>query len=200
MGKWVTDKEATENETGKKHQSCSVCGNTINEETIPMIITFEYKINPDGKTCTVTGIGDFSKNELYIPEYVYEYKVTAIGSKAFEGCTDLTVISLPNTVEAIGNRAFYGCTGITEITIPESVTSIGTQIFYKASNLSTVYYNSPYSDANNQILKLDHITKVVFGGKKIPELMRGLGKGVKSFKEGMKDVEDDVKEIKKDIE
>ena len=41
---------------------------------------------------------------------------------------------------------------------------------------------------------------LLFGGKKIPELMRGLGKGVKSFKEGMKDVENDVKEIKKDIE
>ncbi|MBO5942801.1 MAG: twin-arginine translocase TatA/TatE family subunit [Bacteroidales bacterium] len=41
---------------------------------------------------------------------------------------------------------------------------------------------------------------LLFGGKKIPELMRGLGKGVKSFKEGMKDVEDDVKQIKKDIE
>lgn len=41
---------------------------------------------------------------------------------------------------------------------------------------------------------------LLFGGKKIPELMRGLGKGVKSFKEGMKDVEDDVKSIKKDIE
>ena len=41
---------------------------------------------------------------------------------------------------------------------------------------------------------------LLFGGKKIPELMRGLGKGVKSFKEGMKDVEDDVKEIKKEIE
>ena len=34
---------------------------------------------------------------------------------------------------------------------------------------------------------------LLFGGKKIPELMRGLGKGVKSFKEGMKDVEDEVK-------
>ena len=44
------------------------------------------------------------------------------------------------------------------------------------------------------------VVLVLFGGKKIPELMRGLGKGVKSFKEGMKDVEDDVKEIKKDIE
>ena len=41
---------------------------------------------------------------------------------------------------------------------------------------------------------------LLFGGKKIPELMKGLGKGVKSFKEGMKDVEDDVNEIKKDIE
>lgn len=41
---------------------------------------------------------------------------------------------------------------------------------------------------------------LLFGGKKIPELMKGLGKGVKSFKEGMKDVEEDVNEIKKDIQ
>lgn len=41
---------------------------------------------------------------------------------------------------------------------------------------------------------------LLFGGKKIPELMRGLGKGVKSFKQGMKEVEEDVKDIKKDIE
>ena len=41
---------------------------------------------------------------------------------------------------------------------------------------------------------------LLFGGKKIPELMRGLGKGVKSFKQGMKEVQEDVDEIKKDIE
>lgn len=34
---------------------------------------------------------------------------------------------------------------------------------------------------------------LLFGGKKIPELMHGLGKGVKSFKDGMKDVEQDIK-------
>ncbi len=44
------------------------------------------------------------------------------------------------------------------------------------------------------------VVLLLFGGKKIPELMRGLGKGVKSFKQGMKEVEDDVKEIKKDLE
>ena len=32
---------------------------------------------------------------------------------------------------------------------------------------------------------------LLFGGKKIPELMKGLGKGVKSFKEGMKDITDE---------
>ena len=37
------------------------------------------------------------------------------------------------------------------------------------------------------------IVLLLFGGKKIPELMHGLGKGVKSFKNGMKDVEEEVK-------
>ena len=44
------------------------------------------------------------------------------------------------------------------------------------------------------------VVLLLFGGKKIPELMRGLGKGMKSFKLGMKEVEEDVKEIKKDLE
>lgn len=34
---------------------------------------------------------------------------------------------------------------------------------------------------------------LLFGGKKIPELMKGLGKGVKSFKEGLSDIEDEIK-------
>ena len=40
---------------------------------------------------------------------------------------------------------------------------------------------------------------LLFGGKKIPELMHGLGKGMKSFKAGMKDAEKDIQEIKSDI-
>lgn len=44
------------------------------------------------------------------------------------------------------------------------------------------------------------VVLLLFGGKKIPELMRGLGKGVKSFKQGLSEVEDEVKDIKKDLE
>lgn len=39
------------------------------------------------------------------------------------------------------------------------------------------------------------IVLLLFGGKKIPELMRGLGKGVRSFKDGMKDAKDEINKI-----
>ncbi len=41
---------------------------------------------------------------------------------------------------------------------------------------------------------------LLFGGKKIPELMKGLGKGIKSFKEGLNDIESEIKDEKKDSE
>ena len=42
------------------------------------------------------------------------------------------------------------------------------------------------------------VVLLLFGGKKIPELMRGLGKGVKSFKQGMNEVEKEIKDIDED--
>jgi len=44
-----------------------------------------------------------------------------------------------------------------------------------------------------EILLIALVVLLVFGGKKIPELMRGLGKGVNEFKKGMKDVETELK-------
>jgi sec-independent protein translocase protein TatA len=44
------------------------------------------------------------------------------------------------------------------------------------------------------------VVLLLFGGKKIPELMKGMGKGVKAFKDGVNGVEEEAKEIKKDIE
>jgi sec-independent protein translocase protein TatA len=44
------------------------------------------------------------------------------------------------------------------------------------------------------------VVLLLFGGKKIPELMKGMGKGVKAFKDGMNGLEEEVKDIKKDVE
>ena len=49
-----------------------------------------------------------------------------------------------------------------------------------------------------EILVIALIVLLFFGGKKIPELMKGLGKGVKSFKEGMKEITDEDVDKKTD--
>lgn len=48
-----------------------------------------------------------------------------------------------------------------------------------------------------EIVIIALVVLLLFGGKKIPELMRGLGKGIKNFKDGMKEVEDELKETDK---
>ena len=49
-----------------------------------------------------------------------------------------------------------------------------------------------------EVLVIALIVLLLFGGKKIPELMKGLGKGVKSFKDGMKEISEDSTDKKSD--
>lgn len=46
-----------------------------------------------------------------------------------------------------------------------------------------------------EIVAIVAVIVLLFGGKKIPELMKGIGKGVKSFKEGMNEVEKEIKDV-----
>ncbi len=46
-----------------------------------------------------------------------------------------------------------------------------------------------------QMIIILAVILLLFGGKKIPELMHGIGKGVRSFKKGLADIEEDVKDI-----
>ncbi len=49
-----------------------------------------------------------------------------------------------------------------------------------------------------EIVAIVAVILLLFGGRKIPELMKGLGKGVKSFKEGMNEVEKEIKDAGED--
>ena len=50
-----------------------------------------------------------------------------------------------------------------------------------------------------EVLIIAFVVLLLFGGKKIPELMKGLGKGVKSFKDGMKEVEKEIGDINDEV-
>ena len=58
------------------------------------------------------------------------YSVTSIGEYAFEECSGLTSVTIPNSVTSIGSYAFYYCSGLTSVTISNSVTSIEEGAFY----------------------------------------------------------------------
>ena len=50
-----------------------------------------------------------------------------------------------------------------------------------------------------QVVIIALVILLLFGGKKIPELMKGLGKGMKSFKEGMNEVEKQIEDVDRDL-
>lgn len=72
-------------------------------------------------------------NSITIPE-----SVTNIGSHAFYWCNNLSSIAIPSNVISIGVDAFYACKKITSITIPSSVTSIGQSAFAACHGLSSI--------------------------------------------------------------
>ena len=51
-----------------------------------------------------------------------------------------------------------------------------------------------------EIVIIAIVVLLLFGGKKIPELMRGLGKGVKSFKEGVNEAKDEINKAKEEVD
>ena len=66
-----------------------------------------------------------------------EGSVTSIGDCAFDGCSGLTSITIPDSVTSIGSNAFFNCTWLTSVTIGNGVTSIGQTAFG-----NTAWYNN----------------------------------------------------------
>ena len=107
-----------------------------------------YKIlSKENLTVEVTHKGSSGQSAVYsgnvaIPKCVVyngcTYSVTSVGYHAFQGCSGLASITIPNSVTSIGEASFYGCSGLACITIPNSVTSIGDYAFQDCSGLTNI--------------------------------------------------------------
>ena len=113
-----------------------------NTETIDGI-TWTYSVR-DGQATVgsdstdVRAIPSGTFGAITVPSKLGDCPVTGIGKGAFESCTRVKSVTIPNGVTRIGERAFLYCIGLTSVTIPSSVTSIGDYAFYGCSGLTSV--------------------------------------------------------------
>ena len=101
--------------------------------------TFEYTFKPNATTFSHQLFGFIPYvTSVNIPNCITSISTIDYPVPAFNVCTGLTSIIIPNSVTTIGNNAFNGCSGLTSITIPNSVTSIGDSAFNNCSGLASV--------------------------------------------------------------
>ena len=132
--------------------------------TAPSGQTIYYSYNSSSQTITITYPGAHNYNPwlnitqptgaLVIPDSIThngtKYPVISIGNYAFETCTSLTSVTIPNGVTSIGQYAFFLCNGLTSVTIPNSVTSIGNYAFMHCSSLTSVTISSGVTTISKQ--------------------------------------------------
>lgn len=101
-----------------------------------------YEILSESEKTVEVHDGSKSNGEVFIPSTISyngnNYTVTVIGEEAFSWCSELTAVTIPNSVIYISKKAFSGCYGLTSITIPNSVTSIGNYAFGYCSKLTSI--------------------------------------------------------------
>ena len=102
---------------------------------------FEYSYIEDDRL-SITGYNGSATNPE-IPSAINGVSVTEIGESAFENCTSLTSVTIPDSVTSIGFCAFYNCKSLTSVTIPDSVTSISESAFEDCKSLTSA--TIPYS-------------------------------------------------------
>ena len=94
-----------------------------------------------------------------------------IGESTFYNCSELTSITIPDSVINIGNSAFNGCRGLTLFEIPDSVTTIGKYAFYNCSGLTSVTFgNSVTSISEAAFSGCTGLTSIV-----IPDSVTSIG-------------------------
>ncbi|MBR3179108.1 MAG: leucine-rich repeat domain-containing protein [Clostridia bacterium] len=128
---------------------CQHCGCKYTQDEVKKILFGEVTFKAQdfevvgGKLIKYNG----ESTEVVIPD-----NVTVIGTKAFENCSGITSVLIPNSVTQI-ERAFPGCTSIKEIVIPDSVTFIGFGCFDGCSALKEIVIPNSVTTLDGEVFR-----------------------------------------------
>ena len=116
------------------------------DQNVKALCVQNWDINGDGElsqdeAAAVTDLNNvFTGNRTITSFNELEYftGLATIGYMAFQGCTSLTSVVIPNSVTSIDQGVFAGCSALKNVTIPNSVTSIGYNAFYNCRKFTSV--------------------------------------------------------------
>ena len=142
-----------------------------------------YNLDTYDKTAEVTQYynGKRYYGDIVIPESVsykgQEFKVSAIGNGAFSGCSNMTSVSLPESLKDIHDYAFRECSALTSIIIPNAVTYMGVSVFDGCSNLKSVVIGNSVKTINPYAFYGCNQLTTVTLGKDVKEIWKEAFKG-----------------------
>ena len=124
----------------------------------------------------VTTIGDNAFDGCStITSITLPQNVTTLGTNAFKNCTSLQSINIPEMITSISNYAFSFCGSLQSITLPEGVTSIGNYAFSFCGSLQSITLPEGLTSIGNYAF--DHCSSLYLPSPKLPESLTSLGNG-----------------------
>ncbi len=113
---------------------------------------------------------DEASTEVGIPATVEGYPVTQL-RETFRDCTNLTSVTLPDSLRTIGGYSFYNCKQMTAVALPNSVSSIGFQAFGSCSKLTEIIIPKGVTDIDaSTFARCSNLTSVT-----IPDSITSIG-------------------------